>query len=276
MKTSLALAIAVLSLPWAVSQGQSLVYDEAMFNQAASNHTDLTNLMNQQLTKADSQLQALNQQLTRMGDYTKVNNLPATQALQNDLATSSNGLANNTQLSSITQSTTGAEVFNESMDGLFKPIGSTITKADGTVVQRDPEKYKLNAGLQNQIKEYYRVRQAATDRVSELNQELATALVALDEAPDAATATKQAALVNALQARVQEAYQEVEVASRDLDTFQKELANMAQVTVKSARDQGVAPPPGTKNNKTTTLDALKSALKQKGTMQWGTSTTTTP
>jgi hypothetical protein len=130
-------------------------------------------------------------------------------------------------------SITGQEVFNTSVDGLFTPIGSTLTLSDGTQVQRDPSKYKLMAALQTRIQEYYRVRDQAQQRQQALLQYQTDTYTALQQAPDQATVEKLTAQMQAIQGRLTACDEEIKHSADDVTMLEKQINTEAQVVMQS-------------------------------------------
>jgi hypothetical protein len=211
-------------------QGAALVYDEAAFQQSINHHTALKGILEQQLAKAEAQLAKLDTQLTRMGDYTATQNLPTTLETTEALARAqNNGLKTNAELASMTSGITGKEVFDDTAGGLFTAIGAQVTDRAGKTVDRDPNAFKKEAAMQSHIDEYKRVRQSAMDEEKTLRQSLATALTAIDAAPDQASVLKQQALVTVLEGRLSECRDRVAQATRDVEMHEKEVLNQESV-----------------------------------------------
>jgi hypothetical protein len=226
-----AFSLFAVLLPSALlGQGAALVYDEAAFQQSLNHHTTLKGIMEQQLAKAEAQLARLDSQLTRMGDYSATQNLPTTLETTEALARAqTNGLKTNDELAAMTSSVTGKEVFDDTAGGLFQPIGAQVKDRTGKTVDRDPKAFKKEAAMQNHIDEYKRVRETAMAEEKTLRQSLATALTAIDTAPDEASVLKQQALVTVLEGRLQECRDRVAQATRDVEMHEKEVMNQESV-----------------------------------------------
>lgn len=273
------------------AQGATLVYDEAHYQQAAANHTVLKNLMEQQLAKAEAQLQRLDTQLTRIGNYAETTNLPSTLATTEALARSqSTGLKTNQQLEDMNKAITGTEVFDDTASGLYQPIGAQVKDRTGKMVDRDPSTFKKEAALQAHIDEYKRIRAEALAEEQTIRQALADTLTAIDSAPDEASVLKQQALVTVLEGRLQESRDRLAQATRDVEMHEKEALNQERVQSLAKMGNKPAPtdPAGIKElatqlsgQLTNAWDNAKAAAQAKGISQkpkrlnWGSSSSST-
>lgn len=236
MKTAILLLAGVLISTAAVAQ-ETIVTSaptiEAVINSTAS---DLNAKLTQLLDQATQQNTKLQTSLDRMGDPAAIN-LPSVQIIKNDIIQSSTTLKTRDEQRAAMSALTGAEVFDDDAFGAMTPIGATVTLKDGTVKERDPEKYRLESVMNAQGKEFQDVRQKALDRKVALKQEVDKVLEDLEVAQDLATTLKLHAMLTALYAQIDECNQTILIAKADAEMAEKELIGQARVMAKAKSEE---------------------------------------
>jgi exonuclease VII large subunit len=206
---------------------------EAVINSTSS---DLNAKLTQLLDQATQQNTKLQTNLDRMGDPAAIN-LPSIQIIKDDILQSSTILKTRDEQRTAMSTLTGAEVFDDDAFGAMTPIGATVTLKDGTTVDRDPEKYRMDAVLNAQVKEFQEVRQKALDRKALLNEEIGQLLQDLEAAQDLATTLKLQAMLTALYAQMDECNQAILVAKADAEMAEKELVGQARIMSKAKSEE---------------------------------------
>jgi exonuclease VII large subunit len=206
---------------------------EAVINSTSS---DLNAKLTQLLDQATQQNTKLQTNLDRMGDPAAIN-LPSIQIIKDDILQSSTILKTRDEQRTAMSTLTGAEVFDDDAFGAMTPIGATVTLKDGTTVDRDPEKYRMDAVLNAQVKEFQEVRQKALDRKALLNEEIGQVLQDLEAAQDLATTLKLQSMLTALYAQMDECNQAILVAKADAEMAEKELVGQARIMSKAKSEE---------------------------------------
>jgi len=206
---------------------------EAVINSTSS---DLNAKLTQLLDQATQQNTKLQTNLDRMGDPAAIN-LPSIQIIKDDILQSSTILKTRDEQRTAMSTLTGAEVFDDDAFGAMTPIGATVTLKDGTTVDRDPEKYRMDAVLNAQVKEFQEVRQKALDRKALLNEEIGQVLQDLEAAQDLSTTLKLQAMLTALYAQMDECNQAILVAKADAEMAEKELVGQARIMSKAKSEE---------------------------------------
>jgi hypothetical protein len=226
--------------------------------------------LTQLLDEAKQQTDKLQKTLDKMGDPSSVN-LASLQLIKDDILSSANALKTQQEKRQAIGALTGSEVFDEDANGLLTAIGPTFTRKDGTVVDRDPEKYKLEAGLMMEIKEYKEIREKAVEQQKILGDELANVMQDLQDAQDFATIQKLNSMIAALNGQIEDWNQKVMTARADVDMAEKEYQSTARVVnkgrleaVEDAKGGGLTP--AEIQAKISELNLGKSST---GRMPWG-------
>ncbi|MEN3940313.1 hypothetical protein WJU23_03390 [Prosthecobacter sp. SYSU 5D2] len=250
MKTSRLVLASFLAAAAAAAQSGGTVVTSAPSIEAAINtsSTDLNATLTQLLNEAERQTEKLQTSLDRMGDPAAVN-LASVQLIKQDILDSATLLKTEDQQRMMMTGLTGAEVFTDDAFGLMEPIGATVTKDDGTEVERDPEKYRMEAAVMAQIKEFKRVREEALQRKTALTTELGEVIQDLEDAQDLASIQKLNAMITLLRGQIDEINQSILIAQADAEMTQKELVGQAQIMTKAKSEAAMlnrpAPDPAT-------------------------------
>lgn len=250
------------------AQGASMVYDEAVFNST----NQIKAILERQLAEAEKQTQKLQDQLSRMGDPRSVN-LDSIAMIREDVQKTATALKTESEQRTVMSTLTGAEVFDDDAFGLMQPIGATVTKTDGTVVDRDPEKYKLEAAMKVGVKEYQEVREKALERKQLLSEELSRVIEQLGSAQDFATVQKLQTMVTVLRGQMEECNHEIQIARADADMLEKDLTNTARVVQKGKQEEMIMKNQGeegaTPKANPVALENFKKTMKSPGKLPWG-------
>lgn len=237
MKTSVLLLAAVILTPvsstWA--QGASaVIVESAPTIESAISTTNAS--LDKLLTEAKRQNDQLESQLKRMGDPATAN-AAALQMIKDDLAKNAAELKTNSERTEMLKAVTGNEAFGRETYGLTAAVNAKATLKDGTEVDRDPAKYKMESAMLTDIDEAKRVREKALQSRKDLTDGLATALDELKDAKDMASIQKQSTLIQVLQGQIAAADRAASQALDDITTLEKELTLQSKVAMKAKYEE---------------------------------------
>lgn len=235
MKTALMLPLLLFIGTGAMSKAyaQAAEVNDVLLNQKTQ---QLLGQIDRLLTEAQKQNDQLKQQLDRMGDPTAVNSA-ALDAIQTDLAKTAAGLKTNQERTDMLKGVDGTEAFGRETYGLTAKVEKKATLKDGTTVDRDPERYKMEAALLADIDEARRVRDECLDTRKKLTDGLADALTELKAAKDMASIQKQSTLIQVLQGQIAAADRAAQQALDDITTLEKEITLQSKVAMKAKYEQ---------------------------------------
>ncbi|HRK16573.1 MAG TPA: hypothetical protein PK490_20000 [Prosthecobacter sp.] len=227
--------IAILLAPAAL-HAQAEAGDAAIIEVLMKNHSELMPMLQKQLEEAERQASKLEQQLERMGDPGAVN--PESIAMiKDDVKRSASVLMTKQEKREMYDSLTGAEVFDDDANGMLEAIGAKVTLEDGSEQDRDAEKYKLEAALMAEIKQYKEVREQAIEQQKMLSDELVTVMEELEAAKDFATVQKLNATISIINGKIDDWNQKVIMARADVDMVRQEYESTARVVAKGKREE---------------------------------------
>lgn len=213
------------------------VIDNAMIQQSRTNAQDIMAILQQQLTEAKAQTQTLNDQLTRMGDPSTVG-ISALDLIKEDMAKSAENAANGAQREARIRATTGSEVFGDNAYGLVPAVSATATLKDGSVVERDETKYKLQAAIMEDLNQLAEKSKETDERIAQLEQERPNLLQQISEATDQATITKLQAGLQAIDAQIASSKTDLTKSKQDYEILSEKLKLQQQVaTMAKAEDR---------------------------------------
>ncbi|MEQ1751227.1 MAG: hypothetical protein ABL974_17500 [Prosthecobacter sp.] len=261
-----------------------VIVESAPTIEAGINNTN--SALNNLLNEAKLQNDRLQQQLDRMGDPSKVN-AAALDMIKNDLANNAANLKTGAERTDMLKAVKGSDAFGRETYGLMPKVEAQATLKDGTVKDRDPEKYKMESALLTDIDEARRVRDKSVQTRKELTEGLTVALDELKAAKDMASITKQSTLIQVLQGQIAAADRAASQALDDITTLEKEIALQSKVAMKAKYEEATME---SKHNmelrkKSASDSKSKSATSTTGSgyklpsVQWGgtpKTTTTTP
>ncbi len=229
MKTALFISALIggSSALWAQSPVQEVI-DNALIQSVNTNNQNIMSMLQRQLEEAQKQSQTLNDQLTRMGDPSKVT-LPALELIKESVTMSAQVAAKGAEREQRIRATTGAEAFGDNTYGLMPTINPTVTFKDGETGQRDPSLYKMQGALMGDLNNVKNTSRESDERVSALKQELGKLFDSLNAATDVATAIKYQASISAIQAEVASAQAEADKAYLDHQVLMDQLKLQAQI-----------------------------------------------
>jgi exonuclease VII large subunit len=236
MKTAALILTSLLITRVGWTQGTVVTSAPTIEAVISSTSSDLNAKLTQLLDQATQQNTKLQTSLDRMGDPAAIN-LPSIQLIKDDILQSTTTLKTRDEQRTAMSGLTGAEVFDDDAFGAMTPIGATVTLKDGTVVDRDPEKYRMDAVLNAQVKEFQDVRQKALDRKAALNTEIGEVLQDLEAAQDMSSTLKLQAMLTALYAQMDECNQTILIAKADAEMAEKELLGQARVMSKAKSEE---------------------------------------
>lgn len=237
------LSVLVFASTAVFGQGGTVITSAPTIEAAISNSTSaLDASLTRLLEQAEQQNQKLQSTLDRMGDPAAVN-LPSVEIIKNDIMQSATALKTRDEQRSALASLTGAEVFTTDAQGLMQPIGDSFEKKDGTTAQRDPEKYRMESGLQSQVTEYNQVREKALERKKALMDEIHQVTLDIQEATDLASIQKSQAMLTLLYGQVEECNQSIHIAQGDTEMFEREIVSQARVQSKAKTEEAEANSP---------------------------------
>lgn len=249
MKTRLLIAAALTLTAAARAQTGVIVTSaptlEAGQSQMTGQLSDLTGTLTQLLDEAKLQNEKLQTSLERMGDP-KSMNADSLAIIKQDVQKSATSLKSQEDQLAMMKSIDGSEVFNDTAFGVMTAIGDKITRKDGTEVDRDPEKYKMEAAMLAHVKEYRRVRGEAIARKETLTRELENVIDDMSSAEDMATLQKLQLMMTALRGQIQECNDTIMIAQADAEMTAKELEGQARVLTKGKQEEDYANSPRSK------------------------------
>ncbi|TDU71435.1 hypothetical protein EI77_02559 [Prosthecobacter fusiformis] len=235
MKTPALILAGVLISSGAFAQGASTVIVSSAPSLEMS-QSELSAKLTQILNEAQLQNEKLQTSLDRIGDPAAAN-LASVQMIKQDIIDSASALKTEAEQREAMSALTGAEVFTEDAFGLKAPIGDTITRKDGVVVDRDPELYRMESAMMSQIREFKSVRENALQRKVELTAEMSEVIQDLEDAQDLASIQKLNAMLTVLRGQIDECNQTILIAQADADMMQKELVGQAQIFAKGKQEE---------------------------------------
>lgn len=204
------------------------VIDNAAISAASTNTQNIMSLLQQQLTEAQKQTQTLTDQLSRMGDPSTVT-IAALDFIKQDMAKSAENAANAAQRESRIRATTGAEAFGDNAYGLVSAVSATATLKDGTVVDRDETKYKLQAAVMEDLNQLAVQSTEIDERIAQLEQQRPLLLQQISEAKDNATIAKLQAALQAIDANIASSRAAQTKGKQDYEILNEKLKLQQQV-----------------------------------------------
>jgi len=220
------------------------ILTEIMGFRGEMNGTELRNLLQQQLDKATQQIDRLDKQLARTGDYAATN-IPGVSNAQAALINAaspdqSTKLRTAAVLGAERDAITGEEVFTGDVAGVFKSIGATYTTKDGVVKNRDAATYKSDAKSVSNLKEFYRIRDTAVQKQTDLENARISAFDELLSAPDEVATQRLTAIISTLDAELIAVRQDIANASADLQAQERAASLQASVDAKAKNEATAA------------------------------------
>lgn len=204
------------------------VIDNALIQNVNTNTQNIMSLLQQQLDQAKEQAKTLNDQLTRMGDPSKVT-LPALELIKEDIALSAQAAANGAARVERIRATTGEEAFGDNAYGLVAAVNPTVTFKDGETGQRDPSLYKLQGAVMGDLTALSEKSTEADERITKLEEQRPALLDQLSAATDVATAIKLQAALNTIDAQIASARADLAKSKQDNEVLQEKLRLQAQI-----------------------------------------------
>lgn len=196
--------------------------------------------ISQLLETANRQLETADKQLKALGDP----DAPVSAGLQSALDSGAASLGqptvqlqDNIAREQAFKALTGAEVFDDDAFGTLTAIGETVTRKDGTVVQRDASKYKLDAAVIKQITDYNTARDAALKRKGELQEAIQLLTEQMNETKDLVSISKLSTMITALNGQVQDCNQIILVSQADAEMMEKEMLTTSRIITKGERER---------------------------------------
>jgi len=233
MKASATLALALLFSLYAAAQSPvQEVIDHALIQQTNTNTQNIMSMLQQQLDEAKKQSQSLNDQLTRMGDPSKVS-LPALELIKEDIARSAAAAASGAQREARLRATTGSEAFGDNAYGLVPAVSETVTFKDGETGTRDPAKYKLQGALMGDLNALAEKSAQADERINALEDQRPAILDQLTAATDLATVMKLQAALSTIESQIASAKADVIKSKQDYDVLMEKLKLQSQIEARA-------------------------------------------
>jgi len=270
MKTLLVVIAAILPLVTTFAQSGGVIITEALTIDPKLNSIDVT--LKQLLDKADQQVISLDKLVKSIGDPSSVT-AGATAAIKQDIL---NNLAVQNDRESIDtrmRSTTGNEAFGDKSYGLLDPVNATYTTKTGTVEDRDPEKYKIEAALSKELEAYELESKANDERKKTLLAEYAETLTDMNEAKDLATVMKNKALLDVIDGQIKECTNASIKAKQDYDVAKEKLTLASRIAGKAKAENRVFENDASKATSATLLETARAnaaaAPATAGSGGWG-------
>lgn len=250
MKTNTVLCL--LMLGSAASYGQQpLTYiDSSLDTTGATRHTEIKTALDELLKKAESQLQKLDDQLTRTGDYLADNraSVTAAQTAMQEASQIGEGAKTNAQLAADRAKMDGKDVFDGSkdIDGVFTAVSETYTGkvrndkgewVEQDNLKRDPELYKLEAKMLGDLREFYRIRDEAVTKQKALEAARNDALEDLLATEDEVETARLSTLISSIDSELIAVRQDVANASDEVAMHEKGMQLQVIVESKSKQEE---------------------------------------
>ncbi len=233
MKTYLLITTALMLATAAKAQTGGVVVTSAPTLELGQ--SELSAKLTQILNEAQLQNEKLQTSLERLGEPRDLN-ASAITTIQEDIRKGATSLKTREEQLTMMQAIDGSEVFNDTAFGVMQPIGRTVTRDDGVEVDRDPEKYKMEAAQLAHVKEYKKVRSEAIERKKALNRELSGIIEDLNNAQDLSNIQKLQGMITALEGQLAECNATIMVAQADSEMTLKELEGQARVVIKGKQE----------------------------------------
>jgi|GEM_PF-1560187 hypothetical protein len=278
MKTLPVVIAAMLPLITASAQSGGVVITEALTIDPKLNSIDVT--LKQLLDKADQQVISLDKLVKSIGDPSAIT-AGATAAIKQDILNNLDALNNRESIDTRMRSTTGAEAFGDKSYGLLDPVNATYTTKTGTVEDRDPEKYKLEAALSKLLESYETESTANDERKKTLLAEYAETLEDMNAAENLATVMKNKALLDVIDGKIRECTDASIKAKQDYDVAKEKLTLASRIAGKAKAENRAFDSEANKGTSTTLLETARAnaaaAPGMAGGVGWGPRpATTTP
>jgi len=251
MKTHSVLALVLSVGGYCLGQSPTIVeYGPTTSGKMETNHTEIKTALNELLTKATKQLEALDKQLQRTGDYMATVRADSG-ILEAQDAMAENGVTSvktNAELATIREAAKGDDVFNPDSDeaGVFKSISTTYQfntgekDKDGNFIyetrNRDGKEYTNEGKKLADLKEFYRVRDEAITKQKNLEDARIEAHTALLETEDAVETQRLSSLISSIDAELIAVRQDVANASHELEMHEKAIQLQQVVDAKSKQE----------------------------------------
>lgn len=231
-----ALGLCILSQSARAQSPVQEVIDNTLIQQTVTNTQNIMSMLQQQLDEAQKQTQALNDQLTRMGDPSTVS-LPVMAMIKQDMELSAQAAANGANREDRIRATTGAEAFGDNAYGLVPAVSSTVTFKDGSTEDRDPSFYKLQAAMLGDINALAEKSLEMDERIAELKQQKPPLVDQLNAAKDEATIMKLQAALTLIDNEIASDNAELVKSKLDYDVLTEKLKLQAQVAAKAKAEE---------------------------------------
>ena len=240
MKTQTQLMLAAVCLlpafsSWGQSAGSVVIVESAPSLETGL--SSLENRINQLLETANKQLENAKSSL---GDP----DAPPSAEMQSamDSAAQSLGkpvveLDTNAKRTEDFTNLTGETAFGANAFGTLNAIGETVTRRDGTVVNRDPARYRMDAAQLKQINDYNTARDNALARKKELQEAIQLLTEQMNETKDLVSISKLSTMINALNGQVQDCNQIILISEADSQMLDKEMLATSRVVTKGERER---------------------------------------
>jgi len=238
MKTLVCFALGLFSLSLAARAQSPVqeVIDNTLIQQTVSNTQNIMSMLQQQLDEAQKQTQALNDQLTRMGNPATVT-VSAMAMIKQDVEQSAQAAANGVSREDRIRATTGAEAFGDNAYGLVPAVSATVTFDDGTTADRDPALYKLHGALIGDINTLAQKSQETDQRITDLEQQKLPLMDQLSSAQDEATILKVQAALNLIDNQIASAKADLTKSKLDYDVLNEKLKLQAMVEARAKGEE---------------------------------------
>lgn len=250
MKTSIVFSLLVLGTACSFGQQPLTYIDSSLDTTGATRHTEIKTALDELLKKAQSQLDKLDEQLTRTGDYLADNRASVTSAQTAMDAASQigEGAKTNAQLAADRAKMDGKDVFDDTKDveGVFTAVSETYTGkvrndkgewVEQDNLKRDPALYKLEAKMLGDLREFYRVRDEAVTKQKALEAARNDALEDLLATEDEVETTRLSTLISSIDSELIAVRQDVANASDEVAMHEKGMQLQVIVESKSKQEE---------------------------------------
>jgi len=224
------------------------------------------------LEEAEKQNEKSQKLLDYIGDPKDVT-APALAAIREDIVNAAIAAKTSADRDARLRSTTGAEAFGDKSYGLTAGVGATYTTKTGDVVERDPEKYKLDAALMKELETYETASLANEDRKAKLLDEYQKVMDQMSSAENLSTVMKYKGMLSVIATQIEECSAVSLKAKQDYDVVKEKLTVAERIRAKAAAE-------GRKFDRDSDKAAGRAALEEAraaaaagtstpGTLRWG-------
>ena len=213
--------IAANRVSHAIDYVQQVLHEANQQTQIAKQVEQIEQLYTQ-IEQLYAQIEQMDDYLERFGDPKSILDLAGLDRLLGDLGRATDGLDIESRLPDLT----GEGMFGYDGEGVFEPIGSTVTIGDQDF-DRDAESYKANDAARVTIEQYREKKAEILERRDALREEIAATTQQLQSAETDSEVKKLTGVLLGQQTELQAIDRELDIARGDAEARAIENANQA-------------------------------------------------